>query len=382
MTNFGCVDLGASETRYMSHNSTEINFLPNNMVFVGGSDNVDLQPTTDNVESALDVTINKVEKSDFFPCRALLGEMATRFSNTNISPSGMSTKTAQPVNHVSVITAVALTLLNEPEVATPEVSLYLALPPVEVQSIKEKIQAQFKGQYTVTFNKLGGKEVHFKVVDVEIYEESFLAGLSFMFSLDGKRKPIFEKYATGNILSLDIGASTTDLAVITDRVYQERTGRTYKLGGNVVRDAVINAIMARFDGYDIPIEEANKVVQEGRVRYGNDYRPVADIVSDAKRLYASKIVQNLQSYFSTIGIPLQSIRAILVSGGGSMSSAYKVNDEALIESVASMTYYITEELHKVCKTVAVEEYDGNPRTANIEGLYLRAKMDLRKKQKK
>lgn len=382
MTKFACVDFGASETRYMSHLSTAINFLPNNTVFVGGSDNIDLLPSTDNVESALDVSINKVEKSDFFPCRALIGEMATRYSNTNITPSGMNTKTAQPVNHVSVITAVALTLMDEPEMDTHNVSLYLALPPVEVQSIKERIQEQFKGQYTVVFNKLGGKEVHFKIVDVEPYAESFLAGLAFMFGLDGKRKSIFDKYTKGNLLSIDIGASTTDLAVITDRVYQERTGRTYKLGGNVVRDAVINTIMARFDGYDIPIEEATTVVKEGRLRYGNDYRAAADIVSDAKRVYASKIVQNLNSYFSTIGIPLQSIRAILVSGGGSMSSTYQVNDEALIETVASMTYYITEELHKVCKTVAVEEYDGNPRTANIEGLYLRAKMDLKQKQKK
>lgn len=382
MTKFTCADVGASVTRYMSHATSEIRYIPNNMVFVGGSDKVDLQPSTEQIESALDLTITKKEKSDVFPCRVLIGEMATRYASVNVTPSGLTTKTSQPINNVSIITSVALSLLGEESQDAIPVSLYVALPPVEVLSIRDKVKAQFLGEYTVTFNKLAGKEVRFKIIDVESYEESFLASLSFMFSVDGIRKPLFEKYAKGNILSLDIGASTTDLATITNRVYQERSGRTYKVGGNVVRTAVINSIMAKFEGYDVPTDEADRAVREGRVLYGNEYVNVSDIVAEAKRLYAAEIVQRLQTYFTSINIPVQNFRAILVSGGGSMSSKYKTDDSAYVETVASMTYYITQELHKVCKTIAVEEYDEDPRTANIRGLYLRAQMDLRKKAKK
>jgi len=64
---------------------------------------------------------------------------------------------------------------------------------------------------------------------------------------------------TGNVLSLDIGASTTDLTVIQNGRYLERSGRTYRTGGNVVRDYLITAISKEYD-FDLNLSDAEKTV--------------------------------------------------------------------------------------------------------------------------
>ena len=94
---------------------------------------------------------------------------------------------------------------------------------------------------------------------------------------------------------------------------------------------------------------------------------------------AKGIATSMQTYFRSIGIPIQSIRAIIVSGGGSMHSQYVNEDGEVIVTSEPMSKYITEAFKEICDGVVVESYGGSPRTANISGLFIRAKVDMKKR---
>lgn len=370
---FVAADLGASSTRYTSNNG-KIDILPNNMVIIDLDSVVDMEPYSVDIESALDVTIESNNNSEHFPVRVLVGQMADRYSPTNIKPSTMSNKHVQRINYISTVLATAVSKYKYN--LEDNLQLYLALPPVEVKTAKQVVKDNLIGTYNVKFNKLG-VEVKFTIDDVSMYEESFMALLSYFFRMDGSVKDAAKQYATGNLLSLDIGASTTDLAVVQNMRYVEKSGQTYKTGGNIARDFLIDSIRAEY-GFDTPIEMAELAMAEGRIQMGNTYQDCSEAVNSAKKALAEQVVGQIQEYFRKVNIPIQTIRAIIVSGGGSMEGQYVDENGNVVKTSKPTSDFITEELHKVCAGVCVEQAD-NPRLANISGLYIRANLDVRKK---
>ena len=335
------------------------------MVFLDENREVDLEPYDTNIENALEVIIRKEGDSDYFPVKALIGQMAERYSSNNTRPSVLANKHVQRINYISAITSVAISRL---EYGLDEnINLYLALPPIEVRTAKKKIKENFIGKYVVEFPKFrGGVEVEFNIKDVKCYEESFLSLLSFFFDMTGVVKERAKKYMSGNILSLDIGASTTDLAIVKNGRYLDKSGQTYKNGGNIARDFLIDSVRARY-GFDLPDEDAEVSMAEGRLQLGDTYEDISDLVEDAKERFAQSVVNQMQGYFRQVNIPIQTIRAIVVSGGGSMQSQY-INDKGeVVKTSEPMSYYITNALQDICPGVNVEHYGDEPRLANIRG---------------
>jgi hypothetical protein len=374
---FVALDLGASSTRYISNNG-KVGILPNNMQFIQLNTRVDLEPYNDEIEGALDVTIECDKASEFFPVRVLAGSMAARYSPTNVRPSVMANKYMQKINYVSAVLASAV--CKEKNVLGDELILYVGLPPVEVNIARDIIRDKLMGHYKVTFNKLD-KQVEFDIVDVGCFEESFMAILSYFFDANGKLREQAKKYSYGNVLSLDIGASTTDLVVVSDMKYLERSGQTYKTGGNVAREFLRDDLRALY-GYDVPDEIADIAMAEGRIQMGNRYEDISSLVESAKQRFAAQVVEQMQGYFRKVNIPIQTIRAIIVSGGGSMRSEYVAEDGSVVVTSQPMSYYITQELNKVCPGVEVEPHVLDARLANIYGLFIRANIDVRKRMSK
>lgn len=378
---FICIDLGASNTRYCCDDGV-IHWMPNNVAEIQPETNtrIDLWET-DNLQEKiyqhLDLTIEKVDgATDFFPARVLIGKVADRYTSVSEKPSGMENKHTQKVNYINAIAATAISRWDSESVE--DVYMYLALPPVEARSAYDYVSEQFCGEFKVTFNMLN-KTVRFKIVQLSCMEESYAALTTFFFA-NGKMTDKARTYGRGNVLSLDIGASTTDLAATQNMQYFERTGKTIKIGGNVVRDYVIDEVMAQ-KNIDLNIEGAELAVAEGRVQAGMAFIDVGDIVASAKRAFAEQIVNNMQTYFKNINIPIQNFMAIVVSGGGSMAGKYYDMDGTEHKTSESMAYYITERLKKVCSTVAVEYIDDNPRMANIKGLVHKAIFDKAKRER-
>lgn len=373
---FVAIDLGASGTRYVSE-SGEIGVLPNNMVYVERAWESDMEPYSSDLKSALDVTIESDNGSEYFPVHILAGQMAERYSAANQRPSVLLNKCKQRINFISAVLAAAVSVIENG--TKDDIDLYLALPPIEIKTAKELVSSQLKGTYTVTFHKKA-VTVSFKISNVEMYEESFMAILAYFFNEDGTLKEASKKYADGAILSMDIGASTTDLAVVRNMRYMDKSGQTYKTGGNIARDILADYIRGMY-GYDAPADILDEAIKEGRLRMGNGYVDCAEAVNNAKQILADKIVEQIQAYFVKIGIPIHTIRAVVVSGGGSMEGAYEDNTGELIFTGRPVSYFITKALQSICPGVEVEQFPGNPRMANIQGLYIRAGLEIRRKKR-
>lgn len=369
---FVAIDVGASSTRFCSDNGN-IMILPNNMAMIEEDTRVDLEPYGDTVELALDVKIKKEESnSDFFPARALIGSMANRFSANNVRPSGMSNKHIQRVNYISIITAIAVNKLKTG--IDEDIDLYLALPPNEIKVAKDYVSEQLMGTYEVELPKFKGEVVKFNIKSVQCFAESYMASMAYFFNMNGTIREEAQEYNTGNVLSLDVGASTSDLAIVENMRYLEKTGQTYKIGGNIIKDLVADYVREEF-GYDIQDEVLELAVSEGRLPMGNSYVNIGLQLENAKKEFAQQVVAQMQNYFRKVGVALQSIRCIVVSGGGSMKSEYTDENGVNIVTSEPTSYYITEALKDVCKGVDVVAFSDNPRLANTIGLFIRANID-------
>lgn len=382
---FICVDLGASNTRY-SVDDGIMHWMPNNVAIIKQDENTRMEVWDSNnlderINQHLDVTIEKTSgESSYFPLRALVGKIADRYTSVSDKPTGMENKHTQRITYINAIVATAVSRLATGDKGDKmnEVYMYLALPPVEASRASDYVNKELCGEYKVTFNMLG-EYVNLHIKSVKCMEESLAAITTFFFS-DGKPTDKVSKYGNGYVLSIDIGASTTDLVAVQNMRYLERTGKTIKIGGNVVRDYVIDDIMSQ-DNIDLNLDSAEAAVAEGRVQTGMSYIDCSEIVSNAKSMFAEQIVNNMQTYFKQIGIPIQSFMAIVVSGGGSMPGGYIDNDGISHKTSESMAYFITEKLKGVCSTIAVEYIDDNPRLANIKGLFNRAIFDKAKRER-
>lgn len=376
------VDLGASSTRYASNNG-KIRVIPNNMEFLEPDEIVDMELNDQSIEHALELVIEHTGGDEAFnqanyPKKLLVGEMAERYNSPNRRPNNMLAKNKQAINYYSGVLAVAVSKLYSPENTEP-VDLYLAFPPIECdKETKDEIAKKFSGHYKIEFVKLG-KTVEFDIESVKVYEESFMAVLSYFFDMNGSVKPNAQQWLSGNILSLDIGDSTTDFVLVQNGKFVNRSGQSYRIGGNYVVTRVINSVQHEYS-YLLPVEAARQVVATGRIQAGNGYTDASKIVDKAKKSFASQLRGHIEAYFGQMNIPLAYIRAIVVSGGGSMQGQYV--DEAGMTHVTSrpMSAFITDELKSICEGVEVLSYGDNPRMANTSGLFIMAMVNEKKKQ--
>ena len=373
---FVCVDLGASETRVVSKDGA-VYTLPNNAAFVDSSENVDIATGGGNDPNevflgALDVTITKLSGTQcpHFPCRVIMGDMGNRYSTDCTVPSMLRNKADQAINFVSAVVASARQVMFDK--VKGDIKLYIALPPIEVKYSKE-IFGTLCGKYSVKFNRLS-KEVTVNINQIVCVPESQMALTRFFFGTNGKKTENAEKYGSGYVMSLDIGASTTDLAFTKDMRPWENSRQTFKTGCNVIKANIANCIRGKY-GFDPTPAQEEEVLETGRIRLGNKFDDMSADLRNAKAEFARSILTQIQSYFRLINIPLPMVRAIAVSGGGSMASEFTADDGTVIRTTGPVSEFITDELNKIVEGIDVVNVDGDPRKANIIGEFIQACFD-------
>lgn len=371
---FVCTDEGASSTRFVGKNG-EYLVIPNNTAFIPMDFENKMTPHNDSIEYCLDMKMEKLEgETDFFPLRVLIGNLAERSDFVVEVPSMNQNKHTQRINYVSMLASVAITKISE-RMANKEdlspVKLFVDLPPLEVKTASEYVCKQLLGKWRITFPKFNNTIVDFEIGKVVTCSESLMAISAFFFDASGKFRPQSAGYLNGYVLSLDIGASTTDLIVVKDTKSLERSAQTYKLGGNLIVEELKDVVRGKH-GFELSPDMALTLVTEGRLQSGNTYIDMSSELDAVKKEFASRVVNMVQNYFTKVGIPLQSIKAIFVSGGGSMRSEYLDESNQTVATSSAVTKYITDSLKGVCPGVDVVDFPENPRFANIIGTYLRA----------
>jgi hypothetical protein len=385
------IDLGASATRcdrVSKESGTRLSNISNRYVEIDMDEDVRLERINESPLSNLDVTIARITdrvQDVHFPRRVLLGEVAARYSSRSHKPHSLKAKHDQSINYYSILIALALQLRGvKRDLTNPEkVDLYLALPPVEVRDNKviEKLGDILKDRFIVTFNIEPKVEIDIQIVKVKVIEESRLACISYSFNRDltptKLGKEIYEKQMT--IMSVDVGASTTDIGIIKNGSYRENTGATVKRGGNFI-EAELRVSVDKEYGFQPSVEDIALAVTTGRLKQGAKVLDVAKLLTDAKIKCAREMIADIEDYFTQQGMSPDSVEVMLVSGGGSMAS-YSNEDGKEVETTRPLTYFLEREIRKISdiRVEYISEDSGvSPREANINGLLLRARFDQQK----
>lgn len=384
MGEFSGVDIGASNTRLASTKGLFAT-IPNNAVFLEkGTDGMfhltDLVPYDDSIENCLECFITK-KGDEANSMHVLYGSLAERYSPNNIRPSVQEKKYEQRLSYASLLVSSAINRVVHG--VGEEFNLYVAVPPVEVKAAESTFREKLIGEWTVLFPKYGmnGTEVKMKIKNVFCYAESHMSSISFFFNLNGSIKEENSKYMSGIVLSINIGASTTDLATIKNGKYIDLSGKTISVGGNIAREHLVGSVAERY-GFDLPIDQAERVIAEGRLPMGNTYVDVSDLVDEAKSVLADEIVNKLQFYFKQIHEPIQTMKAIIVSGGGSLRSMYYNENNEEVYTSEPMSSFVTEKLKNWCSTIDVLGYGDEARLADIKGIFIVANLNEKKEEQK
>ncbi|MBR1454030.1 MAG: ParM/StbA family protein [Lachnospiraceae bacterium] len=377
------VDIGASGTRFATNDGV-INTLPNNTYFVEKYVNTDsditsvideeplkIKPHTDEIYDSLEMIVHKVgaEPDDIFPMHSVVGVYADRVSGNNVTPIGTLHKSEQRVNYSSLILTCALSRLQGK--VDEDITLVVAIPPLEADRAFDVFNKRLVGEYNVEFpNYNGGKTVTFKISKVEVYSESVMAIISALFTKDGKINKENNEMHNGIILSIDIGASTTDLALFDGVTPITKADNTYKIGGNKVR-ALIVTEYKRLTGKEPSKRVIEQIVTEGREVDGNKITSYSGIVNYAKSEIAKEIISKLlENGIPNTDINISEIDYVLVSGGGSMVTKYTDDDGNDIITSKPISDFIMAEFKKYNDSVIVKQHSDTPRFANINGLII------------
>lgn len=369
------IDIGASNTRYASIGG-RINFLPNNMQIVDEKDfNKVFEPQSKEFLDHLDVTIikdgdnvyAKAGEKKMFPVRVHVGVLAEGMHNINMTPNAMSDKDSQDINYYSIVMATAISKMTEQGIGD-KLNVFVAIPPSQCERSNDAFRKALIGNYEVIFTR--GKDttkVNFTINNVATYQESRLAFMQYMF--DPRFPDRYSTLMTRKAMSIDIGASTTDICTFTNGRYMENSGYTSKIGCNNVK-AILKMLIDKEFRFKPDDRQTEAAYVEGRILIGNTYHDCGKLVEDAKRSVAEKLVLEINQFIQ-MNDSMQSFNHIVVSGGGSMTSSYVDGDGKVIETARSITDFIFEEMKKyVNAELPVEHFGDEPRLANIRGLGL------------
>ena len=307
------------------------------------------------------------------------GELVSHeFSTRSMKPTGLMHKSEQITSKYSIIMVMikAIALISGSLGTIPSdinwvFDIACLLPPDE-QSNKDDV-SEMKGMISEITEIQSVSPINYKVPvsskDIRIFPEGVVAYTAAMFSMrDGKAVANVDnlKYRQGYTLVMDIGAGTTDLAMVFNGKFVAASKTTIKTGGNYVEKTCKKEIRRKFGNAPTDMTE---IIEKGVYTRGNERIIMDDVLIRAKKDFAAELNKEIIEYLEVTQIPVHELKGLLVIGGGAIAT---VRDGKIISE--SLAYPLCENIKNMAKSVELIKIDVNPRFANIEGLHIMSTM--------
>lgn len=209
--------------------------------------------------------------------------------------------------------------------------------------------------------------VDVEIASIKVLPEGLVAYTAAMFELiDGKVVAVSEndKFKKGYLMILDIGAGTTDTAIVKDGKFMLSSKETFKKGGNMVEHECRRFLRTE---HSYSPKSMERVVQEAILEPSGEH--VELLLDKAKQMYAQDIVPRLKEYLENIGVSPRELKGLLVVGGGSLPA---VRDGVNVSE--SMATPILDLMKVLAPQIELLTLKVNPRFANLEGLRIMSTM--------
>lgn len=174
-------------------------------------------------------------------------------------------------------------------------------------------------------------ETPISIKNVACFPEGFCAYAGCVYDTGMSFREDYKFLKDEYVLIIDIGAGTTDICSVKDNRLVQNSKYTITQGGNNVYQLVRRYLMAR--GYVIDESDIRRGVITGSIKDGAKVVPITDLVDNAKREIATKIVASIQDFMELTDTNARSIGYVLICGGGSMKQEGEKGSYALSDLV-------------------------------------------------
>ena len=193
--------------------------------------------------------------------------------------------------------------------------LVVLLPPVDMANKAAMIE-HVSHTTEIDFTE---PEAHFNVKydSVKVLPEGLSAFFAVWFDKNKNIRKEFKDFGDKSVLVLDIGAGTTDLAVIEDYQVIDNTRDTIRIGGNNLCQKIYRALRER----DIVLSESRvqQGIFDGYVQDGSVQHDIVDLIDEFTLEIAQSMTSAIRGSFDNNMYNPRDISYLLVVGGGAIS---------------------------------------------------------------
>ncbi len=380
------LDLGNSETRVRvkykpikglegTHEPVDMTFELSNHYVALLSDYV-VSPDYMNSRSSI-LSINEM--------RIANGELVEReFIGSYSYPSGKNDKSSEPITNWTIQLVIAKTyhLLSEAwdiPISDIDISfdILCLLPPDEHAYNKQAMIDLIAGIDTVTELVPVGDEENYTTAEypvlcnmIQCYPEGITAFFGMCVDISGNKatpNPDIEKYRKGYVLIIDIGAGTTDLAIMQDGMLKADSRMSIPDAGNHIISALTRNLKAtKLRGrLQLGIKNVASIMEQGTVSEGDGVivEDCAEQLTAAKEELAEALSHQIANWANSNSV-VSLAKGILIVGGANVAAIR----EGKIVSPAIDTFLMPK-LKTFCpyaELISLRNRD--PRYLNLDGL--------------
>lgn len=295
------------------------------------------------------------------------------FSGSTLRPAAYTRKCEQLTSYLSfnlifikVIDMISNDLGKSPKDINWDFQVGVLVPPLEHQSSADNMKDLVTSITSVSCVTPSKYTIPIKISSVSVYPEGLVAYTAAMFDIVGDKRvlvPENKKFKQGYVLIMDIGAGTTDVALVKDGKFVSSTKNTFNKGGNFVAEKCRPLIQSK---YGFRPSDISEVVKRGILLDGAVEHDVSDILTQAKEQYVQVISALIREYIEGLDISMREIKGILMIGGGTLPI---VRDNEIVSP--SLSGYLIKFLKEVAPNVEQVSLHGvDPRMANLQGLHI------------
>lgn len=314
------------------------------------------------------------------------GELVAReFVNADETPSGKRDKSAEPITNwtLQLILIKTIHLLAShwgisPESVDVAFAVYCLLPPEEHAYNKDAMLKLIEDIDEVTEHVPVGDGVTYREVtypilysDIQAYPEGISAFFGIRVNIQGNKlipNKDVAKYMKGYVLVIDVGAGTTDLAIMQDGILKADSRLSIADAGNHIVSALQRNVKMnpRLRGkIKLGISNIDSVMKEAMIREGDGLieEDCATELNDAKAELASALANQIRTYANSLNV-ISMVKGILVVGGANTEAVR----DGVVVSPALETFLIPKIKAFAEMAELIEIRNRDPRYLNLDGL--------------
>lgn len=272
--------------------------------------------------------------------RWILGKLAEDMSSNHQSLASDTLKVLQEEFYLNIL-GIIYSIVKERKLVSEELTVGVLVPPRDYFNAQKDVLYNILSREIKITNNTTDEKLTLNLTKDQIFvkPESVVSFVSCFINDENELTEAGEKYGSLLNISVDMGHSTTDLAMMEDFKPQKFSFKTLDIATAQLLNYLSEEIQRKENGYVPPEKELMKAFYTGKLTMGAQVQWIGEELSAANKKFALELYSAIFSYLRTHGYNFQQVAAFMFNGGGSVE----------IPNVKSVRSYFMDEVNKVSK---------------------------------